>query len=128
MMKERDLTQLFLKYLKKNKYVFDSEVQFLERRIDIVGKKRQRTIAFELKIENWKKAFQQALSTKICTDYSYIVLFEKFLHRVNIDIFKREGLGVFSIDEKGKVTKKLEAKQSTLIHPSIYNQIAKKLE
>ena len=127
-MKEERLLVLFLDYLKEAGYKFETEVQFLERKIDVVGKKRKKTMAFELKVKNWKKAFQQTYSTKLCTDFSYMVLFEKYFHNVNINMFKEEELGVILIDKDGKMMKILEPKRSKLINPSLYNEISKKLD
>ena len=127
-MKEIELKKLFLEYLERKKYVICIEVQFLERKIDVVARKRRKTIAFELKIKNWQKAFQQAVSTKICADYSYIVFFEDYFHRINLELLKKEGLGLLLINEEGKITTKLEPKKSNLINPSLYFDIAQKLD
>ena len=127
-MKEEQLRRMFLRHLKKGGYKYETEVRFLERKIDVIGKKRKKTIAFELKVKNWRKAFQQAFSTKLCADFSYMVLFDEYFHNVNMEMFRQEELGVILIDEKGKMVKILEPKRSKLINPSLYNEILRKLD
>ena len=127
-MRESTLKILFIEYLDHKKYKFMTEVPFLERRIDIVGYKKEKTYSFELKVANWKRVFQQALSNLLCIDYSSIVMFKNKVHLIDIEMCKEVGLGVLSIDETGLVESVLEPKQSKIINPSLYNKVLKQNE
>ena len=127
-MNENSLKELFLSYIAKKGYQCNTEVKILERRIDIVGKKRKKTTAFELKISDWKKAIQQAMTTKLCVDYSYVVFSSDFEHRLDYSDFSERGIGLFLVSDKGEIKKAIEPKRSKLINPSLYRYIINKLD
>ena len=127
-MKEEDLKNYFVDYLEKKNISYRTEVGILECRIDVVGRKRQKLYAYELKIYQWKKAIQQAILYQLFVDYSYIVLFKENLHRLKIKKCKELGLGVFSLDSQGKLTRIVLPKKSVIINPSLYKQLTLKFE
>ncbi len=127
-MNEDDLKQIFVNYLKKNNFCFRTEVGMLECRIDVVGKKKRKLYAYELKIEHWKKAIQQAILYQLFADYSCIVMYKENLHRLRIKKCQDLGLGVFSLDSKGHLSCILQPKKSTIINPSLYKRLTKKFE
>ncbi len=127
-MKESLLKHHLIDHLDKKGYKYLTEVPFLERRIDVVGNKEEKTYSFELKVANWKRVFQQALSNLLCVDYSNIAMFKNKVHLLNLEMCKELGIGVLSIDETGKVENILDSQQSRLINPSLYNKISKQIE
>ncbi|GAG86802.1 unnamed protein product [marine sediment metagenome] len=71
MVKEITLLRRINKYLKLEGFLYKNEITFLERRIDVIGLKEKKIFTFELKVKDWKKALEQAITCKICSHYVY---------------------------------------------------------
>lgn len=63
--------------------------------------------AFELKLHDWKRAFQQAYRYSYYSDYSFVVLPEKNKAIDNIDLFKFHGIGLWIFDKKNSLVEKM---------------------
>ncbi|WP_144049580.1 hypothetical protein [Halorubrum salipaludis] len=61
------------------------------------------SIAVELKLEKWQKAFQQALQGRAYSEYQYVVLDHSHVNRAvnEIDLFKKHEVGLISVTEGG---------------------------
>ncbi len=94
-----------------------SELPFYERSVDIYGfsRKKNKTIAIELKLHKWKKAIEQALLYQLCADEAYIAMPKKFAGRVDLDLLRKYGIGLISISETGRCRKMVEARQSSVL-------------
>jgi len=114
-MLEKELYPPVKKYLQKEGYECYEEVKFLTRSIDLVGLKRKKIIAIELKVSNWLKALQQALTCRLAIS-------AQFLHRVDIELLQEFGIGLIVVEEK-KIEFILKAKKSKIIHKSMKNKI-----
>ncbi|MBW8000687.1 MAG: hypothetical protein FVQ80_01525 [Planctomycetes bacterium] len=116
--KESSLLDPITKYIKRKGFrLHVSELPFYERRVDIYGfsKKKNKTIAIELKLHKWKKAIEQALLYQLCADEAYIAMPKKFVGRVNLELLAKYGIGLISISETGRCQKMVEAKQSSVM-------------
>jgi hypothetical protein len=72
------------------------EVPFLSRCIDLVLITREyQTITIEFKINNWRKALEQAKNHKLGADKSYICIPEKKPNIEFIKLLKQEKIGLF---------------------------------
>lgn len=97
------------------------EVPLLTRQIDLVGLNHDSIIAVELKVKNWQKALQQALSYRLCADKVYVAVAKQFVHRVNRSMCEDFGIGILGVD--GSVNVVLQAMQSPLIHASLMQRV-----
>ena len=91
------------------------------KQIDMVTLKNRRLISIEVKINNWKKALQQAYSNLYVFDYSYVALWHKTVPNVDLKIFKELGIGILEVNES--CNEVIKAKRSTLVIPSSKNYV-----
>lgn len=61
------------------------------------------SIAVELKLEKWQKAFQQALQGRAYSEYQYVVLDHSYVNRAlsEIGLFEKHEVGLISVTEDG---------------------------
>lgn len=85
------------------------------KRIDMVISKKRKMISIEVKVNNWKKALQQAYANLYVFDYSYVALWHKTIPNVDTDIFKNLGIGILEVN--GSCKEIVKAKKSRLIVP-----------
>jgi hypothetical protein len=64
------------------------------------------TIAVELKLKKWKKALHQASMGRSFAEYRYVAIDEDHISRAleNLEKFKRDNVGLISIDSTGEST------------------------
>src|SRR5262249_2244666 len=81
----------------------ENELPFYEYRIDLYGFSvhQNSTIAFELKLSNWRRALEQALLYQLCSDYVYIAMPERSAGKVDIAELKGQGIGLISVLDSG---------------------------
>jgi len=116
--KESSLLEPVSGYIKRRGFTVQvSELPFYERSVDIYGlsRKKNKTIAIELKLHKWKKAIEQALLYQLCADEAYIAMPKKFIDRVNLDLLTKYGIGLISVCETGRCREMVEAKQSSVL-------------
>ena len=103
-------------YLKNQGYKVYHEIQIGFCRADLVGFKKNRTVAVELKLSDWKKAIVQAKNYQFGADYVYLAFPLKKSFNVlkkTEHILKKEGIGFLVVEEKDcNVRKILDAKPS----------------
>lgn len=116
--KESSLLNPVMGYIKRNGFrIHGMELPFYQRSVDIYGFSRttDKTIAIELKLHKWKKAFRQALIYQLCADEAYIAMPQKYTSRVDFDLLSEHGIGLISVSEAGRCRKLIEAKQSLVV-------------
>ncbi len=116
--KESSLLDPVTKYIKRKGFRLQApELPFYERSVDIYGfsRKKNKTIAIELKLHKWKKAIEQALLYQLCADEAYIAMPKKFVGRVNLDLLTKYGIGLISISEAGRCRTMIDARQSLVL-------------
>jgi hypothetical protein len=76
---------------------------FYEYRIDLYGfsAHHNSTVAFELKLNDWRRALEQALLYQLCSDYVYIAMPERSAGKVNMTELRSQGIGLISVLESG---------------------------
>lgn len=98
----------FLKPIGKNKYKIVKNYELI---IDTV-------ISFEAKLRNWKKALTQAYRYKRFSNYSFVLLDEKYVNPAikNISLFKKYNIGLITMKKNTFITyyipQKMEQKNS----------------
>jgi hypothetical protein len=87
-------------YFQEMEFRTAREIPLFENRIDLVvhNTNLSRIIAIEVKVDKWFRALQQAVLYRICADKVYVALSESFLHRVDLPLFKKYGIGLLSVN------------------------------
>lgn len=93
------------------------ELQFYEYKIDLYGFSRVKnlTIAIELKLKNWHRAFEQSLIYQLCADLVFIGMPKDFVGRVDANLLCHHGIGLLSIDENHRCRQIIPAAHSSQI-------------
>lgn len=88
-------------YIGRQYSILAREVPFFAHRIDLYGYSpaTDSLLAVELKLRNWRRAFQQALVYQLCSDYVYIALPDTVVGRVERNWLQEYGVGLLSISE-----------------------------
>lgn len=89
-----------------------TEVPLFDHSIDLFtySALMDQSIAVELKLRNWPRAFRQALLYQLCCDRSYIAVPCQTARRVDMDLLTRFGIGVYSISNDGTCEEIVEAR------------------
>lgn len=95
------------------------EVQFFEYSIDLYAyaARMQTTVAVELKLSRWTRAFEQALLYQLCADYVYLALPRDAARRVEIPLLEQYGLGLIGVQAGPRCVVLCPSQQSTVIMP-----------
>jgi hypothetical protein len=116
-MRETDLIAPLVKTYAEKGYRAFAEVQLSSRWIDVllVHEENEETIAVELKLTDWKRAYRQAKVYPIAADYVYVGMPEQYIHRAleHSDYFQGLGIGLLSIN--GKAVEIVQAHKSSIL-------------
>ena len=122
---ESELCNSAERFLKKKGFDRQKkELQFYEYNIDIYGFSQfsDLTISIELKIENWRRAFEQALVYQLCSDLVFMALPKENVHRVDQNLLNSEGIGLLSIGLNNQCYMKIAPRKSIVINDSYKQQ------
>jgi len=85
-----------------------------KREIDLLCVSKRKSnlelIAVEAKLNDWKRVLSQAFTRLFYVDKSYIAVPENTVNKIDIEILKRDGIGLISVDGHAKII--LEARKS----------------
>jgi hypothetical protein len=116
--RENDLCLPVSIYFRRRQYHLQKlEVPFYEYRIDVYcySKRLNRTIAIELKLKRWTRAFKQALIYQLCSDHVYIAMPACEIEKVDQALLRKHGLGLISVRKGGQCQEVLRAKLSHVV-------------
>ena len=123
---EKDLYPPIVKFLNEKGYECHYEVKLLTRSIDLIALKRRKIIAIELKVRNWQKALQQAITCRLCAQETYLAIAAKYSHRVDKELLHEYGIGLITSNGKDMEIL-LKAEKSPIIHKSVRNNILQQI-
>jgi len=126
MVLEKEIYPQIESYLENEGFNYSREVKFLTRHIDLVCVNGEKIIAIEVKIKDWKRALQQALTCRLCAHEVYVAMWHEFTHRVPVELFGEYGIGLMSVDGTVNMVKK--AKESSIIHSSMLAKLLNTLK
>ena len=96
--------------------VLASEVPFEGKRIDLVFVDRNGvTNSVEAKLKDWRGALRQATTNRLACDYSYVAIPRYRASRVDLEMFKRRGVGLIVVDGYAEVA--IRARRSEFKDP-----------
>ena len=119
--KEAELTDPVARYFSRKGYRWQAtELQFYEYNIDIYGFSRSSdlTVSIELKIKNWRRAFEQTLVYQLCSDLVLMALPKETVHRVDQDLLQAEGIGLLAVGLGNRCQMILEPRPSSVVSDS----------
>lgn len=125
---EKRLVDVLVSFLRNDNLVA-REVRHYEKSIDVVAMPHENyeLNAVEVKTSNWGKAIQQAVVNLAVAEKSYIAMYEKNVHRVNLDELNQYGIGLISVGTSwGDVKVVHEAQRSSFLN-KITNSRVKEL-
>jgi hypothetical protein len=102
--KESQLLQPVARFAKREGFRLQgAELPFYAYRIDLYGFSRESnaTVAFELKLNNWRRALEQSLLYQLCADLVYIAMPENSVNRVDMSELETNGIGLIAIRNSG---------------------------
>ena len=111
--KEWQLLEPVSKFAKRKGFGLQhAELPFYEYRIDLYGfsHRNNSTVAFELKMTDWRRALVQALLYQLCADLVYIAMPLHSAMRVNRTELTVEGVGLLAVTDSGSCTSLLSAR------------------
>jgi len=101
MVYEHELISTIESALNKD-YLIEKEVPMIDKFIDVVAIPRnpneKEIIAIEAKINNWKRAIQQAITYRLCADKVYVAIWHEFRHRVDENVLDDFGIGLMEVN------------------------------
>jgi hypothetical protein len=117
--KESQLLEPVARFAKRRGFCLQSaELPFYEYRIDLYGFSRRKnaTVAIELKLKNWRRALEQTLLYQLCADLVYIAMPEGSAMRVDKSQLESTGIGLIAVRDSGTCTYVVLAKQHGEVH------------
>lgn len=117
--KEADLFEPVARFAKRRGYCLQTaELPFYEYRIDLYGfsRKKNTTVAIELKLNDWRRALEQTMLYQLCADLVYIAMPESSAKRVDKSELQSNGVGLIAVRDSGSCTCMLVAKQHDEVH------------
>ena len=100
MISEKILVNSISSFFRDCDFKISEEVPLLSKRIDLIciNSVENEVYAIEAKISNWTKGFQQALTYRLCADFVYLAIHDKYIHRVDKTLLKQYGIGLIRAD------------------------------
>ena len=123
--KEAELTEPVARYLRRKGYRWQTtELQFYEYCIDIYGFSQvaNLTVSVELKIKNWKRAFEQSLVYQLCSDLVFMALPNETVHYVDPSVLEAEGIGLISVGTNNRCQIIVEPNPSNVMRDNYRRQ------
>ncbi len=118
---EQSLYQPVSRYVDRRGFRLQhAEMRFYEYRIDLFGFSRAQdlTVAIELKLTKWKRAFEQAVLYQLCSDLVYIAVPKTTVSRVDLALLRQHGVGLISVDLADRCREVLSAEPSDVLRAS----------
>lgn len=96
------------------------EVQFFEYSMDLYGLATSTgsTVAVELKLSRWTRAFEQALVYQLCADLVYIALPWNATKKVEVSLLRQHGVGLIGVQPGPRCIVLCRAEQSRVVMPN----------
>lgn len=121
---EADLVAVVRKSFRERGFVVNVEVPMLSKWIDIfcINPGTNDVIAVEAKIQKWRRALQQALTYRLCSDLVYIAIHHNYSHRVKKELLQKHGVGLIIVNHDYMEISQ-EASPSTIMHQRIKEDV-----
>lgn len=106
------------------------EVPFFEYRIDLFAfsHRHDLTLAIELKLSRWRRAFEQALLYQLGVDLTLIAVPRTVSSRVDTDLLREHGVGLIVVGSAGRCEEIVTATRSRLVRPHYRRQLLQLLD
>lgn len=118
---EASLLEPVSRYLRRRGFCRQQpELPFYEYRIDLCAVRRRgkKIAAVELKIDDWRRALQQALIYQLCCDWTWIAMPAENTGRVDASLLAAHGIGLLAVSSSGRCRELISPKPSEATSPS----------
>ncbi|MDO9537924.1 MAG: hypothetical protein Q7J68_06360 [Thermoplasmata archaeon] len=124
MRSEADLVEIIKNSFIKNDFIVDTEVQMFSKKIDVVciDPRTKDVYAIEAKVEKWRRALQQALTYRLCSNYSYLAIPEENSSKVDQKLLSKYGIGLIIVNQDN-ITILQDATNSNVLYPRMKEEI-----
>lgn len=105
------------------------ELPFFEYRIDLFAfsHRYDLTLAIELKLSRWRRAFEQALLYQLGADLTLIAVPRTVTARVDTDLLRQHGIGLIVVGSAGRCEEIITATRSRVVRPHYREQLLRLL-
>jgi hypothetical protein len=102
-----------------------TEVPFYDYRIDVFAfsARDDVTVAVELKLKKWRRAFEQALVYQLCADLCFVAMPNLAAQSVEQEMLAEMGIGLISVSNAGRCRMVLPAIPSSVIRPHYRSEL-----
>ncbi len=116
---EDDMVAIVRESFRERGFIVNTEVPMLSKRIDVLcmNPDTNDVIAIEVKKQNWRRALQQALTYRLCSNLVYIAILYDFSHLVKKELLQKHGVGLIVVNDDIEIP--LEALPSKIMHQGI---------
>lgn len=117
--RESDLELPVARFLRNRRFHLQQrEMQFYDYHMDVYGYSAQEdvTVAVELKLLKWTRAFEQARRYQLCSDLVYVAMPTSAVQRVDQDVLRRQGIGLIAVG-RWRCREVLPAVRSAIVRP-----------
>ena len=124
MKSEAEMVDILKIFFENQDLIVTTEVPMLSKRIDMLclNLKTNDIIAVEAKLQKWKRALQQALTYRVCSEHVYIAIHHDFSHRVDRELLQKKGVGLIVVNQN-EVTIPIEPSESMITHHRIKEDV-----
>lgn len=124
MKSEEEMVAVVKKSFKESGFIVNTEVPMLSKMIDILcfNPDTKDIVAIEAKMQKWKRALQQALTYRLCSNFVYIAIHHDFSHRVDKELLQKHGVGLIVVNQDDTDIS-LEASRSMVVHRRIKEHV-----
>lgn len=122
---EKRIVDVLIQNVRKDNRV-RRELPVYERRIDLalICSKSGEVWAIEAKIADWTRAISQAIVNLASSDRSFIAIYSKNVHLVDLTLLRKHGIGLISVGSRWEeVETVLHAERSGFVNKLMLDRI-----
>ena len=101
------------------------EAPFYDYRIDLLAFSfaDNASVAVELKLSNWRRAFEQAIVYQLCVDFAFVAMPQEAIDKINRSLFEEHGIGLIAVSRFGACDIVIPAQQSQVLRQDYRSEL-----
>ncbi len=123
---EASLAEPIVRHFRRQRFnTLLREAPFYDYRIDVFGfsSTDDLTVAIELKLAKWRRAFEQALIYQLCADQVFVAMPQEAIPSIDLDQFRENGIGLISISNADRCRLIIPATPSSVVRSHYRDQL-----
>ncbi len=112
-------------YMRRKGFRFQyPELPFYEYSIDLYAYSQLKnlTVAVELKLYDWHRAFEQALLYQLCSDWVFVAMPKRSFERIDLALLARHRIGLLTVSDLGRCHQRLAPAYSKVVRSQYRNE------